>query len=310
MTTSFATQQAIDPSLASIYEDLLERCKLENCTSSTAFVGRDSDGNRYQSIRDMWLSQGVTLLMDDSLSLTSNENWYNRAEIFYEDNCPETIDGVLGGFGSISPVDLEASRSFLNTVQRKLPTVNDVITCDCGAGIGRITKDLLLNIKNIKRCDLVESSMRLLSAAPDYIGSKADKCRYYCESLQNWVPPPTTYTIIWIQWVLIYLTDTDVIRFLRRCGDALLPNRSSIIILKENSCSVSEDGLFVLDTEDASVTRSLPYLLKLIEAAGLEVIHQETQTNFPDEIFDVPMLAIQKKSPDGMNDNEVTNSTN
>jgi protein N-terminal methyltransferase len=89
--------------------------------------------------------------------------------------------------------------------------------------------------------------------------------------------------------VLIYLTDTDIIKFLKRCGEALATG--GIIVLKENTC---DEELFVLDKDDASVTRSLPFLLQLVKAADLSVIHHEIQKDFPDEIFDVPMIAVSK----------------
>ena len=248
--------------------------------------GSDSSGEEFESISDMWQCLGVSLQED-----APNEVWYNQAADYYEENCPETLDGVLGGFASITDVDLEGSKRFLDTVVLKRDNLNwsDGAGCECGAGIGRVSKGLLLRL-GVRSCDLVESSARLLSVAPGYIGDpEASRCRYICDSLQRWEPPKNTYTIIWIQWVLVYLTDIDIIKFLTRCGEALKSN--GVICLKENTC---EGELFVLDKDDASVTRSVPFLLKLIEAAGLIVVHQETQLDFPDEIFAVPMIAIAK----------------
>jgi protein N-terminal methyltransferase len=92
---------------------------------------------------------------------------------------------------------------------------------------------------------------------------------------------------------LCYLTDEDLVTFLKRCGDGLLEDgQQGVIILKENTCDEKENT-FVLDNDDASVTRSLPYWLALIELAGLKVIKQDMQHNFPDELFPVPMLALQ-----------------
>lgn len=248
--------------------------------------GRDSDGGKYESILEMWQILGVSL-EDDA----KNEDWYEQAADYYEDNCPETLDGVLGGFGSITDVDLAGSKCFVDAVKLKRPNLlwADGAGCECGAGIGRVSKGLLLPL-GVPRCDLVESSARLLKVAPSYIGDPdAAKCRYICDSLQTWEPPKDTYSVIWIQWVLVYLTDIDIIKFLKKCGEALKEN--GVICLKENTCEVE---LFVLDKDDASVTRSVPFLLKLIEAAGLVVVHQETQDDFPEELFAVPMIAIGK----------------
>jgi protein N-terminal methyltransferase len=250
--------------------------------------GTDSDGNVYNSIDEMWRSQGV-----EQSDGATNSSWYSKAEDYYEENCDATINGVLGGFAAISDLDLEGSGKFIERVRRERPSLDlsSGAACECGAGIGRVSKGLLLPL-GVPRCDLVESSSRLLSAAPAYIGDPgADRCRYYCAGLQDWEPPKDTYSIIWIQWVLCYLTDIDVIKFLRRCGQAL--RAEGIIVLKENTC---EDDNFVLDNEDASVTRSLPYLLKLVDEAGLCVVVQDIQDDLPGELFPVPMLALDVKS--------------
>ena len=244
------------------------------------FVGSDTEGNQYTSIDEMWSVQDLS-------------TWYHRASEYYEENCSTTIDGVLGGIGWISDIDLQGSRAFLSTLN--LPALQhhpNSLACECGAGIGRVTKGVLLDF--CERCDLVESSSRLLSAAPDYIGERSGRCRFFCSGLQDWTPPCSSssngYTIIWIQWVLCYLTDEDIVSFLQRCAKGLVDG--GVIVLKENTCT---DELFVLDVDDASVTRSLSYWLSSIEKAGLQVIKTTWQEGFPDDIYPVPMLALQPK---------------
>lgn len=260
------------------------------------FTGSDTQGNTYESSNEMWMIQGV-----------DQDDWYDRAATYYEENCAETIDGVLGGFAPISDIDIAGSIRFLQELQVIRPsflrwslssgaTTNSRIACECGAGIGRVTKHLLLgrsDLMNITKCHLIESSDRLLSAAPEYIGDPlASKCSYICSGLQNWEPKANTYTIIWIQWVLIYLTDTDIIKFLQRCGDALVEDDDGLIIIKENTCT---DEDFHVDCDDASVTRSSKYWKFLFDQAGLRVVYESMQTNFPDELFPVPIIALEKK---------------
>jgi protein N-terminal methyltransferase len=246
-------------------------------------VGSDSYGETYSSIEEMWASEGVVAGED-------NADWYERAAAYYEDHCDATVDGVLGGFAHITELDLDFSRNFVTAVQTERPGLewDDGAACECGAGIGRVSKGLLLEL-GVPRCDLVESSEKLLAEAPDFIGDpNSSLCRFICQGLQEWAPVPNTYSIIWIQWVLCYLTDEDIVAFLKRCGTALTAH--GVIVMKENTC---EGETFVLDKDDASVTRSLPYWLQLIEDAGLRVVRQEMQTNFPDELFPVPMLALE-----------------
>jgi len=253
--------------------------------SQESVHGSDSEGRSYATIAEMWKAEGVS-------EGDTNSSWYGRATDYYEENCPASLDGVLGGFESISDLDLEGSRNFLESIQKDRPSLDwsAGAGCECGAGIGRVTKGLLLPL-GVTRCDLVESSSRLLSEAPKYIGEPgANLCRYYCAGLQDWTPPKENYSIIWIQWVLCYLTDEDCVSFLKRCGEGLVPG--GIIVLKENTCN---GEAFVLDNHDASVTRSVPYLLILADRAGLRVFAQQTQDNFPEDIFPVPMIALDVK---------------
>lgn len=253
--------------------------------------GTDSHGNKFPSVESMWSAQGI--IKGSSSKEIIREIWYDKAANWYEENCPPTVDGVLGGFASISDMDLAGSKAFLKVLQEQQPSLDwsKGAGCECGAGIGRVTKGLLLDL-NVTQVDVVEASERLLCESPEYIGDGASKCRFYCKGLQDWSPPSRRYSIIWIQWVLCYLTDDDVVAFLKRCSEGLLVDGKGVIILKENTCGEEN---FVVDTDDASVCRSLPYWLKLVEAAGLRVVMQHMQDDFPSEIFPVPMLAICKQ---------------
>jgi galactose mutarotase-like enzyme len=237
------------------------------------YVGSDTCGTRYKSIDEMWEAMDLGL-------------WYGVASDYYEENCTTTLDGVLGGLSEISPVDLEGSKLFLEGLA--LPPNKEgtkSVACECGAGIGRVTKGLLLDFCD--RCDLVESSPRLLNTAPEFIGDRSYRCRFVCSGLQEWEPTAGKYTIIWIQWVLCYLTDDHIVAFLRKCGAALV--EGGVIILKENTCATES---FIVDMDDASVTRSVSYWRDLISKADLQVVQQSWQKDFPGDIFPVPMFAI------------------
>jgi galactose mutarotase-like enzyme len=257
------------------HQTMVLRLEVDQASAREAYRGSDTDGRTLSSIEEMWKAQELS-------------TWYTRAKGWYEDNCDTTIDGVLGGIGHISGKDLEGSHSFLNELELpSMPENKASVACECGAGIGRVTKGLLLDFAD--RCDLVESSSRLLFSAPDHIGdSQSHRCRFFCTELQDWVPGSNKYSIIWIQWTLCYLTDFDTVRFLRRCSKGLVDG--GWIILKENTCA---EEAFVVDVDDASITRSLEYWLDLIAKSGLQVKRLKYQDDFPDDIFPVPMLALQ-----------------
>lgn len=78
-----------------------------------------------------------------------------------------------------------------------------------------------------------------------------------------------------MQWVFSHLNDQDAISFLSKAKAAL--NQGGVIILKENHCRVG----FVVDKEDCSVTRSTELFKQLFAKAGLKVIKEQTQEDWP-----------------------------
>ncbi|XP_069718195.1 N-terminal Xaa-Pro-Lys N-methyltransferase 2 isoform X2 [Phaenicophaeus curvirostris] len=158
---------------------------------------------------------------------------------------------------------------------------------DCGSGIGRISKHVLLPV--FKSVELVDMMENFLAEVPNYLQGKEDRVEmYYCKSLQEFTPAPQRYDVIWIQWVSGYLTDKDLLEFLIRCQSGLKDN--GVIILKDN---VAREGC-ILDCLDSSVIRDLNILHSLIEMSGLTILREERQEGFPEQCVPVWMLAMQK----------------
>lgn len=84
-----------------------------------------------------------------------------------------------------------------------------------------------------------------------------------------------------------HLTDNHLVEFLRRCQKALRPN--GLIVIKDN---VSYEGV-VPDEVDSSICRDLEILHSLANQAGLRIVHEEQQMNFPKEIYQVHTLALR-----------------
>lgn len=53
--------------------------------------------------------------------------WYERAYDYWEDgdNCAPDDDGVLGGYGYISPTDISGSATFLDELKSMRPLLGD-----------------------------------------------------------------------------------------------------------------------------------------------------------------------------------------
>nr|XP_015222143.1 PREDICTED: N-terminal Xaa-Pro-Lys N-methyltransferase 1 isoform X2 [Lepisosteus oculatus] len=212
--------------------------------------------------------------------------FYTKAERYWQE-VPPTVDGMLGGYGSISTIDINSSKKFLKRFlgegQGKTGTS---CALDCGAGIGRITKRLLLPL--FRAVDMVDVTPEFLEKARAYLGEEGKRVdNYYCCGLQDFQPQPGRYDVIWIQWVIGHLTDEHLVGFLRRCRGGLRPG--GLIVVKDN---VAHEGV-ILDEVDSSVCRDLPTLRGLIQRAGLQVLREERQENFPKDIYPVQTLALR-----------------
>lgn len=190
-------------------------------------------------------------------------------------------------------MDTRDSNQFLDRLLTLVPGLEFNTVADCGAGIGRVSKFLL--VPRFQEVHLVEQSPRLLAAAPDYIGLPAEQAHRVVLvelGLQDFKPAPNTYDVVWIQWVIGHLHDHDFIRFFRRCAKGLKEN--GLIVLKDNT--ITDPSLtFCLDLDDNSVARHLEYQKLLFELAGLEVVAEQQQNDFPEELYPVFMIALRAK---------------
>lgn len=204
----------------------------------------------------------------------------------YWSNVPASVNGMLGGFSSLTNKDIKDSDLFLRKLfQMKDGPSNDRVL-DCGAGIGRITKNLLC--KHFKCVDMLEQDEKFLEEAKL-------KCRganvknFYCSGLQEFTPTENQkYDVIWIQWVLGYITDDDLVAFLKKCSKLL--NTNGIIVVKEN---ISQDNEGEIDSEDSSITRSFVQFCIIFQQAKLICKANRTQKNFPSGLYKVEMFALQ-----------------
>jgi len=215
------------------------------------------------------------------------QKFYSDAEEYWN-KIPPTIDGMLGGFGYISQVDIQGSKIFLQQLFRSKDPPGRTYAADCGAGIGRISKHLLLNL--FQNVDLVEQNSKFLEKAKEYIGPKLlpKVGNFFPIGLQDFKPENGKYDIIWVQWVLGHLTDAHFVQFFEDCKNGLKP--SGMIVVKENTTS---SETVEVDEQDSSVTRPLDQLKRLFNKAGLECYRQLKQTSFPKELYNVYMFALK-----------------
>jgi protein N-terminal methyltransferase len=190
------------------------------------------------------------------------------------------MDIVLGGFSWINGIDLSSSQIFL--LAHYTPKGGRAL--DCGAGIGRVAKELS---KNFAPVDLVEPNPSLSKQCT--IADRVWNCR-----LEEFIPQ-LSYEIIWIQWVLLFVVeDEQIVQILKR-----LAEKSEVIFVKENVLKMKE-GQRIIDEADSSVTRSRADFESIFTRAGLQIIAHcadERLARREPRIFPVHMYLLKKNSP-------------
>ena len=219
------------------------------------------------------------------------ELWYELGKAHWE-KAQATNDGVTSGIGPLHDIDIADSRHFLTAGEAPLwpsPLFRaGARALDIGAGIGRVSDALLLNLCG--EVDLVDGSAAYLEQARASLGGERDSPPaatatrgrlgdLVCSELQSFVPLPS-YDLVWIQWTTMYLTDDDLKRLLVDCQRALAPG--GLIVLKDNVIDEVKgskgllEGRYMVDADDASVSRTRGHLLDLVNEAGLELVASAT----------------------------------
>ncbi|VDM54743.1 unnamed protein product [Angiostrongylus costaricensis] len=222
------------------------------------------------------------------------EDVYRKAEEFWS-NTSKDIDGMLGGFAHLHTPDIKCSKAFIDKLRKKNLLVNTNRVADCGAGIGRVTRHLLLPIFN--SVVMVEPVAELLEKSISYVADNGNVMRVKV-GLQNFYPDMCSFDMIWIQWCSGHLTDSDMVNFLSRCighhisfcsfKDGLTEN--GVIVFKDN-LSAQQESEF--DSEDNSWTRPEKLVLQLFERSKLRVVTENVQTGFPKGMYKVKMYALK-----------------
>ncbi|XP_030351531.1 alpha N-terminal protein methyltransferase 1B isoform X4 [Strigops habroptila] len=141
----------------------------------------------------------VKLYALTSQVINGEMQFYARAKHFYQE-VPATEEGMMGDYIELSNTDIESSREFLRKFVGGVGKAGTNRALDCGSGIGRISKHVLLPV--FKSVELVDMMENFLAEVPNYLQGKEDRVEmYYCKSLQEFTPAPQRYDVIWIQWV-------------------------------------------------------------------------------------------------------------
>ena len=106
------------------------------------FGGYDEFGKVYTNMKQFWVKE---------LKGDKENNWYKKSVKYWNEQAT-TIDGVLGGYGIVHENDSVTSVKMIKDSAQFISGYDQAL--DCGAGIGRITRKVLLPL--FKNCDLLE----------------------------------------------------------------------------------------------------------------------------------------------------------
>lgn len=250
--------------------------------------GVDSNGRQFESILALWQSKVKA----------SDAAWYKKGEKYW-DSAPKNLDGVLGGQVHVDAKDISSSLRFLKYgIERHGVVAGHSL--DCGAGIGRVTRQLLAPV--CQKCSMVEQDAKYLQVAVDQVVSQWGKDKIgavHVAGLQDFdwsaatassasssSTPRHTYDVVWLQWVVGCVLDNDFIRFLQGAASSLTPD-SGCIVIKDNVCRVGQG--FWYDDNDSSISRSYEYFGVLFDMAGLAVLEAEPMR---DDEWDPDLMGV------------------
>ncbi len=212
----------------------------------------------------------------------------------YWESVPATVNSMLGGYPQISHIDIRGSLNFVKKLchlHSSSATNQFTRGVDCGAGIGRITAGLLSKVCDI--VDVVEPVEKFAKEVHEAsLAGKGKIGEVYVTGLQDW-EPKEEYDLIWNQWCLGHLTDTDLVKYLRKCRGMV--KEEGWIIVKENM-STDAEGKDVFDKVDSSVTRTDTKFREIFEKSGLVILKTELQSGFPKKLYPVRFYALRPGS--------------
>jgi len=163
------------------------------------------------------------------------------------------------------------------TQNKKLVTKRAI---DAGAGVGRVTKLVLL--KRYDTVRLVEADPNWSRRSQVYLGRKRSKgCTFVCSRLED-IQPQTVIAwgepadVVWLQWTLQYLTDQDAIRTLKSLASSLVIGTGVLIVKENRPYAPARLDRFQMDTPDGpheryDLTRTDMHHRLLFQKAGLIV---------------------------------------
>lgn len=234
-------------------------------------MGNSQSKDRY-SVAGHFKPEDIANYYGDKFYLQGTDFWKKQ---------DKTITRMLNGFTYIHEKDINFSRTILER-QINVYHLGKNRCAEFGAGIGRVTKNLLANY--FDEIDLIDPVKEFLDYADNDFGDRV-KLHLHPIGAQNW-KADEDYDCFWFQWTLMYLTNNDCVSLLKDCKFNLKLNGK--IFVKENGYpNGANKSLAYWNPQDHSFIRSHESYLEIFNKAGLMIIEDLIE---PDWYDDLPPL--------------------
>jgi protein N-terminal methyltransferase len=243
--------------------------------------GSDDVGNYYNTQAELAQHQE---LHRDGWYATNNDWWRHDGGGGYGGNTDEEAmigdgGGEADGLEGLAFLDRLILKSESSAQNRKKLKFSRAI--DAGAGVGRVTKHILL--KRYDTVNLVEADAGWSKRSKTYLGRKrAARCTFTCSRIEELVhdnDESSRIDLVWLQWTLQYLTDSDAVRTLQNLATSLILTTGILIVKENRPYGTARPDRFQMDTPGGSgrydITRSDDHHRLLFQRAGLTVNHVE-----------------------------------
>ncbi|OHT06664.1 Alpha N-terminal protein methyltransferase 1 [Tritrichomonas foetus] len=203
-----------------------------------------------------------------------------------------TNSGMLAGFTYTHKVDVDFSKVILKKYMKE-HNMGKKRVADLGAGIGRVSKNVLA--KFFEEIDLVEPVPSFLEVAKKEIADLYPnvKINTFSCGAQDWTITDK-YDCFWVQWTLMYLTDSDCVRLLKASKNHL--NKYGKIIVKENGYpddEIEDKSFAMWNPEDHSFARTKKSYIDLFNKAGLKIVEDCQQPDWDTELLPVYLFVLR-----------------
>jgi len=227
-----------------------------------------------------------------------SSGWHGRNVRFWRSQSAD-MRGATGG--GVTQFDVGFSRQALRALATARGGKRFARALDLGAGIGRVTDGVLRH--HCRHVDLVEFVSKHLQRAKQLLPAKGKSgCTFsfHAAAVQKHPVPARSYDLVWCQWLLMYLTDADVLTLLRRLAPGLCTD--GFLLVKENVST--PEKLTYFDAEDGelweegdggrpvSCVRTRLHYEDLFERAGLRVRAAKVQHDSSSKIMDMVLFVL------------------